>query len=215
MSLAPGSPVSRPRTGLWSGASRSCAHSAPARTPGQRRDCGTNRSLPFDGEPPDADAGGDGVPAGGAAHQGVSPGSGGPQPGTRHAHGLHRARHRSAAHARPRPGGRVNVGLAAPDRDEMVYLESIRYNRRPSLRRVVSGLRRPRRTHWAELEPALTAAIHEVEEKGLLCRRLVNPAAQAELRILHNAGHIVCSFPRTGTSGPTCVQMVTALGARR
>ena len=61
---------------------------------------------------------------------------------------------------------RVNVGLAAPDRDEMVYLESIRYNRRPSLRRVVSGLRRPRRTHWAELEPALTAAIHEVEEKG-------------------------------------------------
>jgi hypothetical protein len=110
---------------------------------------------------------------------------------------------------------RVNVGLAAPDRDEMVYLESIRYNRRPSLRRVVSGLRRPRRTHWAELEPALTAAIHEFEEKGLLCRRLVNPAAQAELRILHNAGHIVCSFPRTGTSGPTCVQMVTALGARR
>jgi hypothetical protein len=42
----------------------------------------------------------------------------------------------------------------------------------------------------------------------------VNPAAQAELRILHNAGHIVCSFPRTGTSGPTCVQMVTALGRK-
>lgn len=38
---------------------------------------------------------------------------------------------------------RVNVGLAAPDRDEMVYLESIRYARRPSLRTVVSGQRVP------------------------------------------------------------------------
>jgi len=38
---------------------------------------------------------------------------------------------------------KVNVGLAAPDQDEMVYLESIRYNRRPSLRTVVSGQRVP------------------------------------------------------------------------
>ena len=38
---------------------------------------------------------------------------------------------------------KINVGLAAPDRDEMVYLESIRYNRRPSLRTVVSGQRVP------------------------------------------------------------------------
>lgn len=38
---------------------------------------------------------------------------------------------------------RINVGLAAPDRDEMIYLESIRYNRRPSLRSVVSGQRVP------------------------------------------------------------------------
>lgn len=37
----------------------------------------------------------------------------------------------------------VNVGLAAPDRDEMVYLESIRYNRRAALRKVVSGQRVP------------------------------------------------------------------------
>ncbi|WP_301807949.1 IclR family transcriptional regulator [Variovorax ginsengisoli] len=90
---------------------------------------------------------------------------------------------------------RLNVGLAAPDRDEMVYLESIRYNRRPSLRRVVSGqrvpmeltslgraylavapegqrkallahFRRTRRTQWATLGPALAAAIRDVEEKG-------------------------------------------------
>jgi len=37
----------------------------------------------------------------------------------------------------------INVGLAAPDRDEMVYLESIRYNRRVALRQVVSGQRVP------------------------------------------------------------------------
>lgn len=37
----------------------------------------------------------------------------------------------------------INVGLACPDRDEMVYLESIRYNRRLALRKVVSGQRVP------------------------------------------------------------------------
>lgn len=41
---------------------------------------------------------------------------------------------------------RINVGLAAPDLDEMVYLESIRYNPRPSLRSVVSGQRVPMET---------------------------------------------------------------------
>ncbi|MES2946113.1 MAG: IclR family transcriptional regulator [Pseudomonadota bacterium] len=38
---------------------------------------------------------------------------------------------------------RVNVGLAAPDRDEMVYLESVRYNRKVALRNVVAGQRVP------------------------------------------------------------------------
>ena len=38
---------------------------------------------------------------------------------------------------------RLNVGLAAPDRDEMVYLESIRYARRVAFRTVVSGQRVP------------------------------------------------------------------------
>jgi len=51
-------------------------------------------------------------------------------------------------HAAPRmralaEGRRINVGLAAPDRDEMVYLESIRYSRRVALRSVVSGQRVP------------------------------------------------------------------------
>lgn len=38
---------------------------------------------------------------------------------------------------------RVNVGLAVADRDEMVYLESVRYNRKVALRNVVAGQRVP------------------------------------------------------------------------
>lgn len=38
---------------------------------------------------------------------------------------------------------KINVGLASPDRDEMVYVESIRYARRVALRSVVSGQRIP------------------------------------------------------------------------
>ncbi|RQT37473.1 IclR family transcriptional regulator [Burkholderia contaminans] len=37
----------------------------------------------------------------------------------------------------------INVGIAGPDRDDMVYLESIRYSPRASLRTVVSGQRVP------------------------------------------------------------------------
>ncbi len=38
---------------------------------------------------------------------------------------------------------RINVGIAEPDGDEMVYLESVRYNRKVSLRNVVAGQRVP------------------------------------------------------------------------
>lgn len=38
---------------------------------------------------------------------------------------------------------KVNIGLASADRTEMVYLESIRYNRKPSLRTIVAGQRVP------------------------------------------------------------------------
>lgn len=38
---------------------------------------------------------------------------------------------------------RMNVGLASADRAEMVYLESIRYNRKASLRTIVAGQRVP------------------------------------------------------------------------
>lgn len=90
---------------------------------------------------------------------------------------------------------RINVGLAAPDGEEMVYLESIRYNPRPSLRTVVSGQRVPmeqtslgrayiagssperqtellgyfqraRKNLWTELEPEIMGAISQIEHCG-------------------------------------------------
>ncbi|MCS6766526.1 MAG: helix-turn-helix domain-containing protein [Candidatus Protistobacter heckmanni] len=62
--------------------------------------------------------------------------------------------------------GRINVGLAAPDRDEMVYLESIRYNRRAALRTVVSGQRVP--MELTSLGRAYLAAAPEARRKTLL-----------------------------------------------
>lgn len=61
---------------------------------------------------------------------------------------------------------KINVGLAAPDRDEMVYLESIRYNRRPSLRTVVSGQRVP--MELTSLGRAYLASASEPRRKALL-----------------------------------------------
>jgi DNA-binding IclR family transcriptional regulator len=63
---------------------------------------------------------------------------------------------------------RVNVGLAAPDRDSMVYLESIRYAPRVALREVVSGQRVPMeltslgRAYLAVTQPARRRALLEV-----------------------------------------------------
>lgn len=61
---------------------------------------------------------------------------------------------------------RLNVGLATADRDEMVYLESIRYNRRPALRSVVSGQRIP--MELTSLGRAYLAAIPERERNALM-----------------------------------------------
>jgi DNA-binding IclR family transcriptional regulator len=90
---------------------------------------------------------------------------------------------------------RINVGLAAADGDEMVYLESIRYNPRPSLRSVVSGQRVPmeltslgrayiagasrerqkellehfrftRKVQWAQLKTELQQAIDDLNHLG-------------------------------------------------
>lgn len=61
---------------------------------------------------------------------------------------------------------KVNVGLAAPDRDEMVYLESIRYNQRLVLRHVVSGQRVP--MELTSLGRAYLAVAPDARRRALL-----------------------------------------------
>jgi DNA-binding IclR family transcriptional regulator len=61
---------------------------------------------------------------------------------------------------------RINVGLAAPDRDEMVYLESIRYSRRVALRQVVSGQRVP--MELTSLGRAYLSTLEGAERDALL-----------------------------------------------
>lgn len=63
---------------------------------------------------------------------------------------------------------RVNVGLAVADRLEMVYLESIRYNRKVSLRSVVAGQRVP--IELTSLGRAYLCAIPEPERRELMAR---------------------------------------------
>ncbi len=63
---------------------------------------------------------------------------------------------------------RVNVGLAAPDRDSMVYLESFRYNRKISLRNVVAGQRVP--IELTSLGRAFLASLAESERRLIFLR---------------------------------------------
>jgi len=42
----------------------------------------------------------------------------------------------------------------------------------------------------------------------------VDDVMQEELRILHDAGYIICEFPPTGAHQPTRIHRVTALGRR-
>lgn len=79
---------------------------------------------------------------------------------------------------------RINVGLAAPDRDEMVYLESIRYSRRVAFRNVVSGQRVPMeltslgRAYLATTAPARRKLLYEVFRSR---RRAQWPSLRAEV----------------------------------
>lgn len=110
---------------------------------------------------------------------------------------------------------RINVGLAYPDRDEMVYLESIRYNRRVALRNIVSGQRVPmeltslgqaylanapveryqvlepifkRRNgkHWPEIKTAIEAAMASMQMHGY-CWASWQPEVLALSTAFHSA----------------------------
>ena len=60
---------------------------------------------------------------------------------------------------------RVNVGLAIADRDAMVYLESVRYNAKASLRSIVAGLRVP--VELTSLGRAYLATLSNAERHAL------------------------------------------------
>lgn len=96
---------------------------------------------------------------------------------------------------------RVNVGLAAPDRDEMVYLESIRYNRRVALRNVVSGQRVP--MELTSLGRAYLATVSETDRTALAAvfrhrRRSTWPALRIEIdaavRHVQDVGYCAASW---------------------
>ena len=63
---------------------------------------------------------------------------------------------------------RINVGLAVRDGDEMVYLESVRFNTKGSQRSVVSGQRVP--IELTALGRAWLAVAPEIERKTLLAQ---------------------------------------------
>jgi DNA-binding IclR family transcriptional regulator len=93
---------------------------------------------------------------------------------------------------------RLNVGLAAPDRDEMVYLESIRYARRVAFRTVVSGQRVP--MELTSLGRAYLASVHEPELAGLMATFRARRRAQwstlkpeLERAMRHVADHGWCT----------------------
>ncbi|OWT63503.1 IclR family transcriptional regulator [Candidimonas nitroreducens] len=70
---------------------------------------------------------------------------------------------------------RINVGLATADRDEMVYLESFRYNRKVALRNVVAGQRVP--MELTSLGRAHLAVVDDAQRSALL----------AQFRLRHRA----------------------------
>ncbi|WP_459618637.1 IclR family transcriptional regulator [Bordetella sp. 2513F-2] len=76
---------------------------------------------------------------------------------------------------------RINVGLAVPDGEDMVYLESVRYARRASLRTVVAGQRVP--IALTSLGRAYLATLDDAARERLLAPMYARkPSAGRRLR---------------------------------
>ncbi|MBY4948325.1 IclR family transcriptional regulator [Cupriavidus respiraculi] len=108
---------------------------------------------------------------------------------------------------------KINVGLAVAEEDEMVYLESFRYNRRQSLRTVVSGQRIPMaltslgRAHLATLPPEAFDAMMRLmagKNRGQRWREL-RREIDAAVACVHENGYCVASWQ------PQVVAMATPL----
>ena len=130
---------------------------------------------------------------------------------------------------------KINVGLAIADRDEMVYLESVRYSRRVAWRNVVAGQRVPmeltslgrawlaaatdeqrralmdlfqsrRESGWRQLARDITAAIVSVHRMGY-CWATWQPQVVALATPVILAGHpvYVLNMSVTGDAEPADV----------
>ena len=108
---------------------------------------------------------------------------------------------------------RLNVGLATADRTMMVYLESIRYNPRPTLRSIVAGQQVP--MELTSLGRAYLAGIPDAERDRLIAQFSRRNAAatkalvaqvQKSIRAIRRDGYCAVSWqhgvlvaaPRTG-----------------
>lgn len=129
---------------------------------------------------------------------------------------------------------RINVGLAAPDGDEMVYLESIRYNPRPSLRSVVSGQRVPmeltslgrayiagvtpeqqqtligyfrsaRKTQWKSFGPELLEAISDVKSKNYCAASWQPEVVALATPLSFEGGHYALNMSLSTSESATAV----------
>ncbi|ARF86791.1 IclR family transcriptional regulator [Burkholderia cenocepacia] len=128
----------------------------------------------------------------------------------------------------------INVGIAGPDRDDMVYLESIRYSPRASLRTVVSGQRVPmaltslgraylaslpdaarskqiaalkrNRQSWPQIRAEIDAAVASVHAHGF-CVASWQPEVAALAAPLEIAGHrpLVLNFSVRTADAPSSV----------
>lgn len=96
---------------------------------------------------------------------------------------------------------KVNVGLAVPDRDEMVYLESLRANRNISPRNVVAGQRVPieltslGRAYLATIKPDHLAALYaSFSQRHPRKWRALKRDIEQSMASVHELGYCVVSW---------------------
>ena len=96
---------------------------------------------------------------------------------------------------------RLNVGLATADRAMMVYLESIRYNPRPTLRSIVAGQQVP--MELTSLGRAYLAGIPDAERDRLIAQfrrrtaaatKALNADVQKSIRAVRRDGYCAVSW---------------------
>jgi DNA-binding IclR family transcriptional regulator len=95
----------------------------------------------------------------------------------------------------------INVGLAAADGDDMVYLESFRFNQRATLRTVVSGQRVPMeltalgRAHLSALsDDECAARLASLEQRGIRRWKTIRAQIFDAIDDVRRAGYCVASW---------------------